>query len=45
VIVAIHHAVLVLGGMTLVSSAFFLGLRKDDGRSISQYAAHATTED
>ncbi len=37
VVRAIHRAVLVLGGLTLASSALFAELRRDDGRNISRF--------
>jgi hypothetical protein len=33
---AIHKAILVLAGLTLVSSAWFTGLRRTDGANVSR---------
>jgi hypothetical protein len=35
----IHQAVLALGLATIVSTAVFAGLRRDDGSSVSQHRA------
>jgi len=38
VVSAIHKAILVLAGLTLVSSAWFAGLRRTDGASVSRFS-------
>jgi hypothetical protein len=38
VVSAIHKAMLVLAGLTLVSSAWFAALRRTDGANVSRYA-------
>jgi EmrB/QacA subfamily drug resistance transporter len=38
----IHHAFLVLGGLTVLSAAVFRGLTREDGESVSQHHAEHT---
>jgi len=37
----IHHAFLALGGLTVVSTAIFAGLKRDDGNNVSQHKVMA----
>jgi MFS family permease len=39
-----HQALLVLGGLTILSAGVFVELRKDDGDNVSQHKAVATPE-
>ena len=39
----IHHAFLVLGAMTILSTTIFGGLKRDDGRQVSQYKVAPTS--